>query len=468
VTEEHFAPTRRAVRPWSLGGLFGLFLVLVIGLTPAVAAAGPNRTPSNRDGAAGRRTSTTPRFSSDFEAQAAAGRVSSQALAIGGPKSVTLGLTRLFTTQFDGSPYANGNCNMAAGAMLFEVQTGRTVTGGQMRRWSRARTSGTTLLDLRRAFQSQGQWVQIAEDMRWETFSGAVRSGRSAVVQGWYGNLRDNILQAGFTTAHSVFVLGYSKNAKHGRGAFYVMDPLGNYGYDGAWWSKQELKRFGWSGRPNTVGTGRTAYFGNVALQSTPSRKDVGSKAYRPAFQSYWDTSKELMQRAKRVDLVPRRPGQSPFVLKVSDPRLKLTPRAAQRSTMARPIRFWKKSVLSYRVDDKRLIVRTKDQAKVAAAAAGRVIFRGWTFTGSKYVWIQHGRRLFTIYRNLETVGVEPGQWVKKGQVIGKVVVETKKTKKGKVRIGNLKFVVAVGSPRATTSREWPMPYLGGKNGKLP
>lgn len=468
MTEEHFAPTRRAVRPWSLGGLFGLFLVLVIGLTPAVAAAGSNRNPHHRDGSAGRRTTGTQRFRSDAEAQAAAARVSAQALAVKGPSSVTVGLTRLFTTQFDGSPYANGNCNMAAGAMLFEVQTGRTVTGGQMRRWSRARTSGTNLLDLRRAFQSQGQWVQIAEDMRWDTFFAEVRSGRSAVVQGWYGNLKDNILQAGFTTAHSVFVLGFSRNAKHGRGAFYVMDPLGNYGYDGAWWTKRELKRFGWSGRPNTVGTGRSAYYGNVALQSFPSHKNVSQRAYRPAFQSYWDTTKELMQRARHVDLVPRRPGQSPFVLRVTDPKLKLTPRAAQRWTMARPVQGWKRSVMSYRVDDRRLIVRTRNQAKVAAAAAGRVIFRGWTFSGSRYVWIQHGRTLFTIYRNLQSVTVEPGQWVKKGQTIGKVVVETKKTKAGKVKIGNLKFVVAVGNPRATTSREYPLPYLGGKNGKLP
>lgn len=467
MTEAHVEPTRRDARPWSLGGLFGLFLVFVIGLTPAIAA-GPSRTPRDRDGAASRRSSTTQRFTSDFEAQAAAARVSTQAMAIGGPRSVTLGLTRLFTTQFDGSPYANGNCNMAAGAMLFEVQTGRTVTGGQMRRWSRARTSGTTLLDLRRAFQAQGQWVQIAEDMRWGTFFSAVRSGRSAVVQGWYGNLRDNVLQAGFTTAHSVFVLGYSRNAKQGRGAFYVMDPLGSYGYDGAWWSVAELKRFGWSGRPDTVGTGRTAYYGNVALQSTPSPKKIDSKAFRPAFQSYWDSGKELMQRARRVDLVGRRPGQSPFVLKVADPRLKMTPRKAQRWPMTRPVRAWKQSVLSYRVDDKRLIVRTNGQARAVAAASGRVIFRGWTFGGSRYLWIQHGPRLFTIYRNLASVGVEPGQWVKKGQFLGKVVVETKKTKKGKVRVGNLKFVVAVGNPRTLSSRAFPLPYLGSKNGKLP
>lgn len=126
----------------------------------------------------------------------------------------------------------------------------------------------------RRAFRSEGQWVEIAEDMGWDAFSREVRSGRSAVVQGWYGNLRSNVLQAGFTTAHSVFVLGFSRHrhALRGNGGFYVMDPLGSGGYDGAWWSKQELRRFGWSGRPNHVGTGKTAYYGNVALQARPPR----------------------------------------------------------------------------------------------------------------------------------------------------------------------------------------------------
>ena len=42
-----------------------------------------------------------------------------------------------------------------------------------------ARTCGTNLLDLRRAFRHQGQWIEIAEDMRWETFTREVRSGRS-------------------------------------------------------------------------------------------------------------------------------------------------------------------------------------------------------------------------------------------------------------------------------------------------
>jgi len=454
VTEVHFAPTRRAVRPWSLGGLFGLMLVLVIGLSPAVAATG-----SSGKHRAVRGADRSGRQASRMVAPEAT------AIPIAGPRRVTLGLSRLFTTQFDGSPYASGNCNMAAGAMLFEVQTGRFVTGAQMRRWSRARTSGTTLMDLRRAFRSEGQWVEIAEDMRWDSFSGEVRSGRSAVVQGWYGNLRNNVLQAGFTTAHSVFVLGFSRHALRGDGGFYVMDPLGSGSYDGAWWSKQELRRFGWSGRPNTVGTGRTAFYGNVALQARPSQKHLAARAYRPAFQSYWDTSKSLMKRAQKVDLVARGRGTPPFVLKIVDPHLKLTRATAMKRDLRAPLKSWKTMAQGFRVHDKRLIVRTTPLAKITVAATGRVIYRGWTLDGSRTLWVQHGPDLLTIYKGLATTRVEPGQWVRTGATLGKVIVHT--SGKKKVKSGSFRFIVSVGNPRRASSRQFPLPYLGGSNGKI-
>ena len=455
------------MRPWRLGGLFGLFLVLVIALAPAVAATGP----SGRD-RAGRDADRSGTGTSAAAAPEAQGpdAVAVVALPVTGPRRVTLGLSRLFTSQFDGSPYANGNCNMAAGAMLFEVQTGRMVTGAQIRRWSGARTRGTNLQDLRRAFRRGGQWVEIAEDMRWESFVREVRSGRSAVVQGWYGNLRSNVLQAGFTTAHSVFVLGYSSHAKQGHGGFYVMDPLGMGGYDGAWWSRQELRRFGWSGSPNTVGTSRSAFYGNVALQARPSMKHLSSSAYRPAFQSYWDTSKALMKRARQVNLVERRRGLPAFVLKVDDPKLRLSAATAKRRDLRLPVQSWKAQVRGYRTSDKRLIVRTTPMAKVTAAASGRVIYRGWTRDGTKTLWIQHGPTLFTIYKGLATTRVEPGHWVRAGTVLGRVEVQSgKKGKKGTkgTKSGTFRFVVSVGDPRLASSRQFPLPFLGGGNGTL-
>jgi len=457
VTQEHVALTRRIVRPWSLWGLFGLLLVLIIALAPAVAATGSSeRSHAGRDAARSR--TGTP---------AARGAATVAALPVAGPRQVTLGLSRLFTTQFDGSPYASGNCNMAAGAMLFEVQTGRMVTGAQMRRWSGARTQGTNLLDLRRAFGRGGQWVQIAEDMRWESFLGEVRSGRSAVVQGWYGNLRSNVLQAGFTTAHSVFVLGYSGHALKGRGGFYVMDPLGMGGYDGAWWSRQELRRFGWSGSPSTVGTGRSAFYGNVALQAGPSKKHLSSRAYRPAFQSYWDTSKSLMKRSRNVNLVDRRPGVPAFVLRVEDPKLRLTAAAAKRRDLRLPLQSWNQQARGFRINDKRLIVRTSPLAKVTAAATGRVIYRGWTLDGTKTLWIQHGPSLSTIYKGLATTRVEPGHWVRAGTVLGKVDVHSTGKSTKRQKWGTFRFVVSVGNPRQASSRQFPLPFLGGSNGTI-
>ena len=103
---------------------------------------------------------------------------------------------------------------------------------------------------------------------------------------------------------------------------------------------------------------------------------------------------------------------------------------------------------------------------KIAAAAAGRVVFRGWSLDGSRYLWVQHGPSLFTIYKNLDTVRVEPGQWVKKGTTLGKVKVTVVKKKSGKVlKYGTFRFIVSVGNPRLASSRQFPLPYLGGSNG---
>jgi hypothetical protein len=344
--------------------------------------------------------------------------------------------------------------------MLYEVQTGRSVTGATMRRWSGARTSGTNLMDLQRAFRRLGQPLQIREDMRWSTFLHEVRRGRSAVVQGWYGNLRRNVLQAGFTTAHSVFVLGYSPHARHRKGGFYVMDPLGTGGYDGAWWSRAELRRFGWSGRPGTVGTGRNAYHGNVALQAHPSGRGL-SLGKRPAFRSYWDTSKDLMQRSRKVNIVPRHPDRI-FPLRVEHPRLRLRAQQARRADLERPVRFWKRTVQAMGVTKRRLLVRTGPRARVVAAASGMVVYRGWSTDGSRTLWIQHGPRLFTIYKNLATVRVEPGRWVRAGATLGRVDVTTVRRKGARqpVKRGTLVFMVTTGDPGRVSTRHHPLPFL--------
>jgi hypothetical protein len=58
---------------------------------------------------------------------------------------------------------------------------------------------------------------------------------------------------------------------------------------------------------------------------------------------------------------------------------------------------------------------------------------------------------------------------VKKGETLGRVSVETVRGKRGQVtRYGTFRFMVALGDPRRTASRDYPLPYLGGGHGKLP
>jgi murein DD-endopeptidase MepM/ murein hydrolase activator NlpD len=57
----------------------------------------------------------------------------------------------------------------------------------------------------------------------------------------------------------------------------------------------------------------------------------------------------------------------------------------------------------------------------VIAAAAGRVIATGDYFFNGKTVWIDHGRGLLTMYCHLSAIGVQPGDSVAAGDVLGAV-----------------------------------------------
>jgi hypothetical protein len=371
-----------------------------------------------------------------------------------------VGLGALFVTQFDGSRYANGNCNMAAGAMLFEVQTGRTTTGAQLRRWSGARTRGTDLRDLRRAFARQGQPLLALVDVPWDRFMREVRRGRSAVVQGWYGQLpAQHVLQPGFTTGHSVFVLGYSRHVLGGRGGFYVMDPLGRGDYDGAWWSAATLRAFGWSGTPGRVGSDRASWYGNVAFQANPTAKDLFAKANRPVFQSYWDTAKSLLAHARRIQVVSS--ARRTMTLRVDDPRLRLTAARARWRGIASPLAPVARVKRGFRDRDPFILLRTWPGARVNAVAKGRVVYRGWSRRTGLTLWVKHGPRLYTIYQGLSRTRPEPGQWVWAGQKLGNLV-----SARGAHR-STLRFAVSTADPRFKGARVDPARFLDIARGRL-
>lgn len=57
----------------------------------------------------------------------------------------------------------------------------------------------------------------------------------------------------------------------------------------------------------------------------------------------------------------------------------------------------------------------------VHAAKDGRVIFAGWGYYYGRYVRIDHGGGVETRYAHMLRLAVRPGQWVRRGQVIGYV-----------------------------------------------
>lgn len=59
--------------------------------------------------------------------------------------------------------------------------------------------------------------------------------------------------------------------------------------------------------------------------------------------------------------------------------------------------------------------------APVHAPAAGTVVARGNYFFTGNTVFIDHGKGLVTMYSHLDTIGVEPGQKVERGDLLGTV-----------------------------------------------
>lgn len=58
----------------------------------------------------------------------------------------------------------------------------------------------------------------------------------------------------------------------------------------------------------------------------------------------------------------------------------------------------------------------------VVAAAAGRVSFAGWKSNGGGWqVWIDHGNGMYTTYNHMSALTVGTGQWVRRGQQVGRI-----------------------------------------------
>ena len=100
-------------------------------------------------------------------------------------------------------------------------------------------------------------------------------------------------------------------------------------------------------------------------------------------------------------------------------------------------------------------IANLETAERLVAAAAGRVIFAGWKNNGGGYqVWISHGGGLSTTYNHMSAVMVGTGQYVSRGQQVGRIGMT------GDATGPNLHFEVWIGAVWSTGYRVNPLKYL--------
>ncbi len=124
----------------------------------------------------------------------------------------------------------------------------------------------------------------------------------------------------------------------------------------------------------------------------------------------------------------PKPPKQAPSVKsggsKSSPPRSRSTPKGPTRYTggsMAWPVAGGYVSQ-GYHYGHYGIDIAADHGTRVKAAAGGRVIFAGWKSNGGGYqVHISHGSGLYTTYNHMSSVSVGTGQYVSKGQQVGRV-----------------------------------------------
>ena len=94
--------------------------------------------------------------------------------------------------------------------------------------------------------------------------------------------------------------------------------------------------------------------------------------------------------------------------------------------------------------------------SSVVAGASGRVYFAGWKSNGGGWqVWLSHGSGLYTTYNHMSGVSVGAGQWVGRGQRVGRIGTS------GWATGPHLHFEVWTGGPPWSGGRQVnPMRYL--------
>ncbi len=151
-------------------------------------------------------------------------------------------------SQWDGGPFANANCTLAAGAMLARLGWGIVTSGSKLRTLQDDQVGGTGLDDLQVAlFRGYGV-TPHSGGIRPSQLKDLLAAGYGAVVQGVYGEIpRALRLQSDFVGPHAIFIDGYYPGDGDIPPAYFVIDPLAHRSgrYEGDWWPASIVDAFG-------------------------------------------------------------------------------------------------------------------------------------------------------------------------------------------------------------------------------
>jgi hypothetical protein len=159
-------------------------------------------------------------------------------------------------TQFDGGPFQNANCTLAAGAMLARLGFNIRTTGSVLRTLQYDQVGGTGLDDLQVALWA-GYGVTVPTGLLTPAqLRDRISNGFGAVIQGVMSEIPASLRLSGYTGPHAIYVDAFYPGDDHTPAAYYVIDPQGvpSWGYEGDWWPASFVEAFG-----TALGGGRIA-----------------------------------------------------------------------------------------------------------------------------------------------------------------------------------------------------------------
>ena len=161
------------------------------------------------------------------------------------PGTTPLGFPRVpLVSQFDGGPFANANCTLAAGAMLARLAFGIVTTGSTLRSLQFDFDGGTDLHDLNTAvYRGYGAQFHVGGLLPDQMMALSLK-GYGLVIQGNTGALNPKLKVAPFKGPHAIYIDGAFLGDADTPPAYYVMDPQGRGNYDGGWWPADEVEKF--------------------------------------------------------------------------------------------------------------------------------------------------------------------------------------------------------------------------------